>query len=60
MTDRNMQISQSLKPGESESIYFFKSDTSKNYSRSVQVVAPENNIYTINIGEAATTSGTGN
>ena len=51
MTSRNMQISKSLQTGRSETIYFFKSDTSKNYSKKETTVNPENNQYTINIGQ---------
>ncbi len=50
MTDRNMQISEDLKIGRSESIYFFKADPTKDYSCGKTIVNPENNKYTINIG----------
>ena len=49
MENRNMQISQALKTGRSETIYFFKNDTSKNYAQSETIVSPVNNKYTINI-----------
>lgn len=49
MTARNMQISESLKAGRSETIYFFKNDTSKNYAKTDTMVNPQNGKYTINI-----------
>ena len=49
MTDRNMQVSEKLKTGRSESIYFFKKDTSKNYSQSERIVNPVNDTYTITV-----------
>lgn len=51
MTERNMQVSQDLATGRSETIYFFKTDTSKNYSRKQTVVKPSTNgTYVINLG----------
>lgn len=50
MTDRNMRISEALRTGRSEAIYFFKNDTTKNYSRGETVVYPQNNAYTVQIG----------
>ena len=38
MTDRNMQISRPLRAEESESVYFFKADVSKNYSMQRTIV----------------------
>lgn len=38
MTDRNMQISRPLRAEESESVYFFKADVSKNYSKQRTIV----------------------
>lgn len=49
MTAGNMQISKELVPGESESIYFFKADTSDNYSLSERAVTPSDGKYTIKI-----------
>lgn len=49
--ERNMQISKPLKTGESESIYFFKSDRSKNFSQEEVTVNPENGKYVIHIGD---------
>lgn len=49
MTDRNMQISETLKTGRSESVYFFKKDTSKNYSKKETIVNPVNDKYTITV-----------
>lgn len=49
MEARNMQISQKLQSGRSESIYFFKNDTSKNYAKSETIVNPVNDKYTITI-----------
>lgn len=52
MENRNMQISQSLQAGRSESIYFFKTDTTKDYSKEETIVNPggENN-YVVLIGK---------
>lgn len=50
MENRNMQISKALQIGESESVYFFKSDTSKNYAKDMTVVTEKNGRYTINLG----------
>ena len=48
---RNMQISQQLKAGESESIYFFKSDPKENYSQEEKIVEPaEDGKYIIKLG----------
>lgn len=51
MENRNMQISQALKSGRSETIYFFKNDTSKNYAKSETIVNPVNDQYTVTIGK---------
>lgn len=52
MTDRNMQISRALRAKESESIYFFKADVSKNYSKQRTIVNKnEENNYVILIGQ---------
>jgi hypothetical protein len=60
MTNRSMKISRELNPGESVSIYFFKSDTSKNYSLSRRVVSQSaDGSYTITIGEVKNTTETG-
>jgi hypothetical protein len=60
MTDRSMQISRELNPGESESIYFFKSDTSKNYSLTARTVAKnEDGLYLITIGDVTAATETG-
>lgn len=51
MENRNMQVSRALKTGESESIYFFKADTSKDYSQSETIVVPSSDSkYVVNIG----------
>ena len=50
MTERNMKISEALQTGRSESIYFFKNDTTKNYSQRETVVFPQNGTYTVQIG----------
>lgn len=50
MENRHMQLSQALETGRSESIYFFKSDTSENYSQPTTVVNPVNERYTIKLG----------
>ena len=47
--DRNMQISRELKAGESESIYFFKSNPKENYTTEQTRVGLEDDRYTINI-----------
>ncbi len=50
MENRKMQISKQQKTGESESIYFFKQDTSKNYSKKEMIVTPDSSgTYTITI-----------
>lgn len=41
MENRNMQISEPLQTGRSESIYFFKSDTSRNYSCEERIVVQD-------------------
>ncbi|WP_418746426.1 hypothetical protein [Frisingicoccus sp.] len=53
MTDRkNMQISRALRAKESESIYFFKADVSKNYSKQRTIVNKnDENNYEILIGQ---------
>ena len=51
MENRNMQISQALKSGRSETIYFFKNDTSKNYAKSETIVNQVDGKYTIAIGK---------
>ena len=52
MTDRNMQISRALRAKESESIYFFKADVSKNYSKQRTIVNKnDKNNYEISIGQ---------
>lgn len=57
MTDRNMQISQALKNGQSESIYFFKNNTSENYAKDETIVVPTSDTtsgtekYVIEIGK---------
>lgn len=53
MTDRkNMQISRALRAKESESIYFFKADVSKNYSKQRTIVNKnDENHYVISIGQ---------
>lgn len=53
MTDRkNMQISRALRAKESESIYFFKADVSKNYSKQRTIVNKnDENNYVILIGQ---------
>jgi hypothetical protein len=57
MTSRkDMQISQPLKSGESVSIYFFKSDTSENYSENKRVVPLVDEKYSIAIPKAETTT----
>ena len=51
MENRDMQISQALATGRSESIYFFKTDTSKNYTKGQTVVNPSSNgTYIISLG----------
>ena len=50
MENRDMQISQTLATGRSESIYFFKKDTSKNYSQKKTIVNPVAGKYTIIFG----------
>lgn len=48
--NRKMKISQELKAGESESIYFFKSNPKKNYSKKRTIVEPgQNSEYTIDL-----------
>lgn len=50
MTDRNMQISEALKTGESESIYFFKSNPSENHTTGETIVNPSaDGKYTISL-----------
>lgn len=52
MAGRNMQVSEALSTGRSESIYFFKKDTSKNYSQGEQVVNPDSDgKYLIKVGK---------
>ena len=51
MESRNMQISQPLKAGQSETIYFFKSDVNENYTMSETIVKPNaENRYIIQVG----------
>ena len=51
MESRNMQISQSLKAGQSETICFFKSDVNENYTMSETIVKPDaENRYIIQVG----------
>lgn len=50
--NRKMKISQELKAGESESIYFFKSNPKKNYSKGRTIVEPgQNSEYTIDLSK---------
>ena len=49
MTERNMQISEAFATGRSESIYFFKSNPSENYTKSETIVQPQNGQYTIDL-----------
>ena len=51
LIDRNMQISEPLAAGRSESIYFFKKDPSKNYTIGDTVVPEMNGAYVINLRE---------
>lgn len=54
MTDRNMQISRELRAKESKSIYFFKADVSKNYSKQRTVVNKnDEGKYVIPIGKGS-------
>ena len=50
MEGRRMQISESLAAGRSETIYFFKSNISEDYSKAETVVNPDNGSYVINLG----------
>lgn len=49
MADRNMQISEAFATGRSESIYFFKSNPSENYTKAETIVQPQNGQYTIDL-----------
>jgi len=52
MENRTMQISEKLQSGRSESIYFFKADTSKDYTCGRTVINPAaGGTYTITINE---------
>ena len=51
MESRNMQISQPLKTGQSETICFFKNDLSVDYTKSETIVKPDTeNRYIIQVG----------
>lgn len=54
MTTRNMQISRALRAKESESIYFFKADVSKNYSKQRTIVNKNaEDKYVIPVGKSS-------
>lgn len=52
MAERNMQLSDDLDMGRSESIYFFKDDPTVNYSKETTIVNKTDGKYTIHIGKA--------